>query len=122
MLSNNGYKFTVMPELEPEWAQCFDSFDEDPDGWSQPEIKCEVAHSLCDLCSKYGVDISDMTTAFCQDVRFFNPEYADEVGFFDMAERMLNAKGVYTYNSDTWFEVYGTGVEITAELEELLED
>jgi hypothetical protein len=109
---SNEYRFTTMFDDSNDYAefvQCFE--DDEGEGWSVPEYKIECAESLRDFVAKYGIDISDMVSAFCDDVRSCNDP--DEVGLFDMTEDMLNAKGVYTYNSDTWFEVYGKTVPVT---------
>lgn len=109
---SNEYRFEMMPDNSSdsaEFAVCFE--DDEGEGWSVPEYKIECAESLRDFVAKYGIDISDMVSAFCDDVRSCNDP--DEVGLFAMAEDMLNANGVYTYNSDTWFEVYGKTVPVT---------
>jgi hypothetical protein len=108
----NEFRFTTMFDDSNDYAefvQCFE--DDEGEGWSLPEYKIHCAIALRDYVRQYGIDICSMVKAFIEDVRYGSDP--DEVGLFAMAEDMLNAKGVYTYNSDTWFEVYGKTVPVT---------
>lgn len=118
---SNPYRFTVMMDDSSDyavWSQCFEH-DYDDWSWGDIEYKIEVAQSLCRYVAQYGIDIKEMTQAFIDDLNQSVSD-ADEVGYFAMVEDMLNAVCVYTYNSDTWFEVYGKTVPVTPkQVEEL---
>lgn len=119
---SNPYRFTVMMDDSSdyaEWSECFEHFH-DEESWGDVAYKAESAQSLCKYVAKYGIDIKDMTQAFINDLNQ-SVNDADEVGYFAVVEDMLNAVCVYTYNSDTWFEVYGKTVPITPkQVEELV--
>jgi hypothetical protein len=118
---SNPYRFTVMMDDSSdyaEWIQCFEHFH-DEESWDDVAYKIEAVQNLCQYVAKYGIDIKDMTQAFIDDLNQSMYD-ADEVGYFAMVEDMLNAVCVYTYNSDTWFEIYGKTVPITPkQVEEL---
>lgn len=117
-MMSNEYRFEMMMDDSSDHALWSCTFD---DGlWEYPQTKITIAEDLSHFVSTYyGIDISAMTVAFCDDVRASGD--FDEVGYFQMVENILNSKGIYTYNSDTWFEIYGTNVPITPkQLEESL--
>lgn len=118
----NEYRFSIMMDDSSdyaEWSECFEHYH-DEDSWGDIEYKVTSVQSLCRYVAKYGIDIRELTQALIDDLNQAVSD-ADEVGYFAMVEDMLNAEGVYTYNSDTWFEVYGKTVPITPkQVEELV--
>lgn len=118
---SNPYRFSIMMDDSSdyaEWSECFEHYH-DEDSWGDIEYKVTSVQSLCRYVAKYGIDIRELTQAFIDDLNQAVSD-ADEVGYFAMVEDMLNAEGVYTYNSDTWFEVYGKTVPVTPkQVEEL---
>lgn len=120
---SNPYRFNMMMDDSSDyamWSECFEhSHYDDEESWGNVAYKIASAQNLCRYVAQYGIDIKDMTQAFINDLNQSVSD-ADEVGYFAMVEDMLNAVCVYTYNSDTWFEIYGKTVPITPkQVEEL---
>ena len=101
----------MLSDIEPLIQICFE-----PDVWGDTEDKRATLEWVREQLEALGVkNDAVLGTAIS---RCAKGDTFHEVNLFDHIEELFNNLGFYTYNSDTWFEVY-VADEVT---EEMLEE
>lgn len=101
----------MLSDIEPLIQICFE-----PDVWGDTEDKRATLEWVREELATLGVKNDKvLDTAISQCAK---GDSVHEVNLFDHIEARFNNLGFYTYNSDTWFEVY-VADEVT---EEMLEE
>lgn len=103
----------MLSDIEPLIQICFE-----PDVWGDTEDKRATLEWVREELATLGVKndkVLDTAISQCAKGDSFH-----EVNLFDHIEARFNSLGFYTYNSDTWFEVY-VADEVTAEMLEEIE-
>ena len=103
----------MLSDIEPLIQICFEH-----DVWGDAVDKQSTLEWVREELSALGVKndaVLDNAISRCARGDTFH-----EVNLFDHIEALFNGLGFYTYNSDTWFEVY-VADEVTAEMLEEIE-
>jgi hypothetical protein len=103
----------MLSDIDPLIQICFE-----PDVWGDPEDKRGTLEWVREELEALGVvndAVLDTAISRCAKGDSFH-----EVNLFDHIEALFNGLGFYTYNSDTWFEVYDAEA-VTAEMLEEVE-
>lgn len=102
MIASDRFKFEIEPEVEPVFAISFEEIDgqDEDEVWhgNQKRITQELQNYL--LENQFSNDKSNALFSL------FYQGKVDEVTFFNDLEILLNQQAIYTYNSDTRFELY----------------
>lgn len=88
---------TMLSDIEPILQVCFEG-----DEWASTECKLETVREIARTLASLGF----YAPCFGVVQRLKEGKPINEVKFFEQIETLLNASGFYTYNSDSWFEVY----------------
>ena len=96
------YKLDEMQsDTEPLIQVCFE-----PDEWDDLDEKRETLDYLATDLKRLNIDDNGLTAKALEQLAS-NGEF-HEVNYFNALENLFNDAGYYTYNSDTWLEVYAT--------------
>lgn len=105
----------IMPsDVEPVFQICFEHND-----WENIQTKREVLNLLLEDMELMEVSDGGLTDKVLDLVD--KGIWVDEVAYFNHIEECFNKAGYYTYNSDTWFEVYEDDDETRRAIEEVEE-
>ena len=107
------FKLDVMlSDIEPILQVCFEA-----DEWHEPSAKLETVRAIASTLADLGFYAPCFGVV--QNLKEGKP--FNEIKFFEQIETLLNINGFYTYNSDSWFEVYEpeqVTSEVLAQIEE----
>ena len=79
---------TMLSDIAPMIQFCFDTPE-----WEMESTKLDIVREVSEELATMGIVAPQF-------------EADNEVNYFDKLESAINDAGYYTYNSDTWFEVY----------------
>lgn len=94
---------TMLSDTDPIIQVCFETTE-----WHMTSIKLDIIRELTEELARMGLNAPKF-------------DIENEIKYFDNLETILNASGFYTYNSDSWFEVYEpeqVTSEVLAQIEE----
>lgn len=91
----------MQSDTEPMIQICFEE-----DEWDGVDAKREVLDYLATDLKRLGIDDGGATADALEQLATTGK--FNEVSYFDCIERLFNEAQYYTYNSDTWLEVYTT--------------